>query len=218
MGQAVQQDGTGQKAVSRQERRRSDTRGRLLRAALEVMARKGPDTTTIQEITDAADVGFGSFYNHFKSKEDIQTAVMDQLMEHFGDIIDGRVADIADPAEAMAAAIRLAFRQLAAEPTWADFLLRQFHDLMSLERGLGRRLSRDLARGAAGGRFILPDGDASIIAVCGAAAALLAAQRAGRLGDSAPERAAAAILHLAGVPAEEAAAIAARPLPTDLTT
>lgn len=215
MGRAVQPEIADKKGASRQERRRSDTRGRLLRAALAVMARKGPDTTTIQEITDAADVGFGSFYNHFKSKEDIQAAVMDQLMERFGDIVDGRVADIADPAEAMAAAIRLGFRQLAAEPDWADFLLRQFHDLVSLQRGLGRRLSRDLAQGAAAGRFSMPDGEASIIAVCGAAAALLAAQRAGRLGDDAPERAAAAILHLAGIPAAEAAAIANRPLPTD---
>ena len=66
-----------QTAPGRGARRRLETRARLVRAARDLMARKGVGATSIQEITDAADVGFGSFYNHFDSKETIAAAVMD---------------------------------------------------------------------------------------------------------------------------------------------
>ena len=48
---------------------REKTNKRLVNAALSVMAEKGLDAATINDITEAADVGFGSFYNHFSSKE-----------------------------------------------------------------------------------------------------------------------------------------------------
>jgi AcrR family transcriptional regulator len=52
----------------RHARRREHTRARLLRAARTLFARQGIDKTRINEITEEADVGFGSFYNHFESK------------------------------------------------------------------------------------------------------------------------------------------------------
>jgi Bacterial regulatory proteins, tetR family len=59
---------------SRSTRQKQKTRDRLIRAAMSVMAAKGADAATINDITEAADVGFGSFYNHFDSKEDILEA------------------------------------------------------------------------------------------------------------------------------------------------
>ena len=50
----------------RGERRKRETRSRLLEAALRLMAEKGMEGVAINEITEAADVGFGSFYNHFE--------------------------------------------------------------------------------------------------------------------------------------------------------
>jgi hypothetical protein len=58
----------------RQARRRERTRARLVEAAKTLFARQGVDNTRINEITDEADVGFGSFYNHFESKEAIVDA------------------------------------------------------------------------------------------------------------------------------------------------
>src|ERR1700741_5273233 len=69
-------------------RRKRETRVRLLEAALRLMARKGMEGVAINEITEAADVGFGSFYNHFESKDAIYRAVMDAVFEHFGDALD----------------------------------------------------------------------------------------------------------------------------------
>jgi len=72
---------------SRGERRRQETRAKLIRAAHELMGEKGIGATTIQEITDTADVGFGSFYNHFESKQAIVQAA-DQALHV--ERLDGR--------------------------------------------------------------------------------------------------------------------------------
>src|SRR5688500_309837 len=69
-------------------RRKRETRQRLLEAALRLMAKKGMEGVAINEITEAADVGFGSFYNHFESKEAIYGTVMEWVFEDFADALD----------------------------------------------------------------------------------------------------------------------------------
>ena len=76
------------RALGRGERRRQETRAKLVRAAHQLMAEKGINATTIQEITDTADVGFGSFYNHFESKQAIVQAIIDETIESYGDALD----------------------------------------------------------------------------------------------------------------------------------
>jgi AcrR family transcriptional regulator len=55
----------------RRERRGAETRERLFRAALKLFAEKGFAETTVEDITNAADVGKGTFFNYFPSKEHI---------------------------------------------------------------------------------------------------------------------------------------------------
>lgn len=56
----------------------------------------------LNEITEAADVGFGSFYNHFTSKEAMHDQLLDQLFEEFADVLDRVTSGITDPAEVLA--------------------------------------------------------------------------------------------------------------------
>jgi AcrR family transcriptional regulator len=58
----------------RRERRTAETRERLFRAALDLFARKGFSETTVGDITNAADVGKGTFFNYFPSKDHILLA------------------------------------------------------------------------------------------------------------------------------------------------
>jgi AcrR family transcriptional regulator len=58
----------------RRERRTAETRERLFRAALDLFARKGFTETTVEDITEAADVGKGTFFNYFPSKDHILLA------------------------------------------------------------------------------------------------------------------------------------------------
>ncbi|MBV9416400.1 MAG: TetR/AcrR family transcriptional regulator, partial [Solirubrobacterales bacterium] len=91
---------------NRQARRREATRAKLVEAAAGLFARQGVDTTRIQEITDEADVGFGSFYNHFPSKEALIEALLADTVAVQGAEIDALAAHLDDPAEIISAAHR----------------------------------------------------------------------------------------------------------------
>ncbi len=54
---------------SRRERRRTETRDRLFRAAMALLAERDFDSVTVEAITEAADVGKGTFFNYFANKE-----------------------------------------------------------------------------------------------------------------------------------------------------
>jgi AcrR family transcriptional regulator len=57
--------------VGRRERRRTEIRERLFRAALRLFAERGFLDTTVEDITEAADVGKGTFFNYFPTKEHV---------------------------------------------------------------------------------------------------------------------------------------------------
>jgi len=59
---------------NRRSRRSAELRERLFRSALELFARKGFAETTVEDITNAADVGKGTFFNYFPSKDHILIA------------------------------------------------------------------------------------------------------------------------------------------------
>lgn len=60
--------------ASRRQRRSAETREKLFRAALDLFANKGFLETTVEDITEAADVGKGTFFNYFPSKDHILLA------------------------------------------------------------------------------------------------------------------------------------------------
>jgi AcrR family transcriptional regulator len=61
----------------RRARRSAATRESLFRAALDLFAVKGFAATTVEDITEAADVGKGTFFNYFPSKEHLLVAFSD---------------------------------------------------------------------------------------------------------------------------------------------
>jgi AcrR family transcriptional regulator len=63
-----------QASSSRRERRSAQIRERLFRSALALFSEKGFAETTVEDITNAADVGKGTFFNYFPSKEHILLA------------------------------------------------------------------------------------------------------------------------------------------------
>lgn len=58
----------------RRTRRSVELRERLFRAALDLFGKKGFAETTVEDITNAADVGKGTFFNYFPSKDHILLA------------------------------------------------------------------------------------------------------------------------------------------------
>ena len=74
--------------VSRRERRSAELRERLFRAALALFASKGYAETTVEDITEAADVGKGTFFNYFPSKEHILMAFGEMQLAKLESVIN----------------------------------------------------------------------------------------------------------------------------------
>src|SRR4029453_9390396 len=85
-------------AANRLDRRKARTRAALVAAARELLAPRDPAEVSIQEITDTADVGFGSFYNHFESKADLFDSALEDVLEEHGALFDALTPDMEYPA------------------------------------------------------------------------------------------------------------------------
>lgn len=67
------------KTLSRKEREREFRRQEILSAALELVAQKGIEHTTLDEIAEASEFGKGTLYNYFQNKEDIYSAILESI-------------------------------------------------------------------------------------------------------------------------------------------
>jgi AcrR family transcriptional regulator len=201
--------------AGRQERRRARTRSALIAAAQGFLAEDRTNVSVL-EITQAADVGLGSFYNHFESKEQLFQAAVDQVLEEHGELMDLVTAGVEDPAEVFARAFRLTGRLFRQLPGASQVLLHHGTELILADRGLGPRAKRDIIAAQKAGRFTIRDPELALVAAGGAVLAL------GHLLHSQPDRDAGAstdeltadLLRMFGLSATEAAKICARPLPS----
>jgi AcrR family transcriptional regulator len=73
--------------INRSQKRAFRTRKKLKEAALDVFSEKSVDAATVEEITEKADVGKGTLYQHFEDKEEIVITLIDEAVEHLIKII-----------------------------------------------------------------------------------------------------------------------------------
>src|ERR1700745_1348074 len=72
----------------RRQRRSAEIRERLFGAALKLFAQKGFVETTVEDITNVADVGKGTFFNHFPSKDHILLAFGEMQLAKLQDAVN----------------------------------------------------------------------------------------------------------------------------------
>jgi len=199
--------------TDRRARRKAETREKLLEAARGVFARQGIETTRINEITDAANVGFGSFYNHFDSKDAIVAAVVEETARDVGAAIDVATVHLEDPAEIVAVSHRVLVGLATADPElgWLLVRLELTHGVVS--RGLGAYAARDLDLGRTHGRFAIDDVPLTLASTGGALLGAMRALLAGHPPEGTAERHAAVVLRILGLDVDEADEIASRPMP-----
>jgi AcrR family transcriptional regulator len=201
-------------AANRAERRKARTRASLVRAAQGFIA-DGRMNVPILEITQAADVGMGSFYNHFETKEELFDAAVEDALDSFGALLDQLTASIEDPAHVFAQSFRLTGRLHRRRPDLSRVLLHNGLALAGSDKGLAPRARRDIEAGVQSGRF--PDCDPELVMTVVAGAALclgqLLHQHPERDDAQAADQVAEMLLRMLGVPAEEAHDICSSPLP-----
>ena len=199
---------------TRTHRRKAQTRAALVRAAQSFLA-QGQTNTPVLEITQAADVGIGSFYNHFESKDQLFEAAVEHVMDLLGAVLDELTTDVDDPAVAFATSFRLTGRFHRREPQLSKVILHTALDILGAQKGLAPRVRRDIQAGVESGRFTMTDVDVAVACAVGAATFLgqLIQAEPDRDDAEATDQATEALLRMLGVSASEARAICRSPLP-----
>ena len=95
---------------TRQDRRRARTRAELLAAAKRLLASKGFHGTKIADIAAAADVGTGTFYLHFPTKDALFSDLVRETALRAREEIDRAKSAVSDPRAQARAATETFFR------------------------------------------------------------------------------------------------------------
>jgi NADH dehydrogenase len=105
---------------SRRERKKEETRQRLLEAGWRLFRDQGYDDTTVAEIAEAADVAKGTLFNYFPTKE----SLLDQIGLWRIDTLGDRLLEMQDAPESALGRIRLMMRAMTHEFTTDPSLAR----------------------------------------------------------------------------------------------
>ena len=197
---------------TRGTRRRARTRQKLTEAASVLIAEKGVAGLRIQEITERADVALGSFYNHFKTKEELVEAVVTDTIDVRARGIVATMSSIEDPAEAVAFAIRRVIGIAYEDPELAWLFVNLDRADALFETIVLTAALAVLETGVARSRLQTPDTHIALTVMVGGALAIVRGILDGRYGAGAEVVFAESTLRSFGLSRDEAHAIATLPL------
>jgi AcrR family transcriptional regulator len=131
------------KNLSRRDRKAAETRIRLFRCALQLFADRGFPNVTVEDITEAADVGKGTFFNYFASK--------DHVLGVMAEIQIGKVREALAQAESGKESVRSILhnllQRLAAEPGRSPDLARALVTSLLASKDVRELVDAHMAQG-----------------------------------------------------------------------
>lgn len=127
----------------RRQRRAAETRLKLFRCALQLFAERGFSGVTVEDITEAADVGKGTFFNYFESK--------DHVLGVMAEIQLGKVAEAlalaADGKQEIQSVLHRLFLRAAEEPGRSPDLARALISSFLASEGVRILIARNMQEG-----------------------------------------------------------------------
>jgi len=190
--------------LSRTARRQAQTRADLIKAAREIIAEGGVEALRVSDVTQRADVAFGTFYNQFKTKDDIVEAVVAETIVGLAQSVE-ESPEFGDPAEALVASTRAVVRIAYDDPPLARLLVKLEQAESRFERIIRPQAGALLERGLAEERFVIDDLETTLTMSIAAAFEVIRGILDGRLGDRADFVCAEMLLRMAGVTPKRAA-------------
>ena len=184
--------------------RRARTRAELMQAARRLYVSRSFDSVTVDDVVNTAEVAKGTFYVHFDSLDDLQSALADELTREFDELLQPRRLSLDDPVERIAAGCGAFINQALHDPAWGALIVRGATAMPDVARVARGRLSEDIRRAAAAGRL---DGVLPAIAVefvLGITVRAMQSAAEGRLKPKQAPLIVAGILRAIGVSAAEA--------------
>lgn len=101
---------------------RAKTRVMIIRAAIPVFAKYGPDSPVIDQFASAAGISRGTFYNYFTTTRELLQATMELLADNLITNIFSAVEGEVNPVVRFAIAARLYYRQARLDPLLGRFM------------------------------------------------------------------------------------------------
>lgn len=197
----------------RHQERKERTRKALLRATRQLVLERGHQKTSIKNITDQADVGLGTFYNYFATKQHAFEAVLEEIRESFQSRLDAVRAPLKDPATVVAVSTGYALREAIENQEWHLFLARAgLPEDQILMQSATQRLD-DLQWGTQSGRFRIDDVAFTANLIDGMLRHVVTEVQTGRLGHTAVMDTMRTLMRMFGLPDVVAQALAQSPLP-----
>jgi AcrR family transcriptional regulator len=201
------------KRLSRAQRTREATRAKLIDAAGAVMADKGVEGTTIADITEAADVATGSFYNHFTSKTEIAEIIFKQHADELARVNAEIFARESDPATAIVYIQKIFLTKAVADPVWGWFVVHATTDLPQMSDVFAGEAAAHLRHGVDAGRLKPANVDAAVRIILVTLTAGMRDLLEGRAPPDWADKLIHSLLQMLGMPSDEAKKLAGKRLP-----
>lgn len=201
------------KSEGRVARRQKRNQNALIAAAREIMMEKGVDAATMLEIAERADVGAGTVYNYFRSKDELAIAVLEDLMHELALRIEKVTNTFEDSAQVYAFGIRTVLDTATGDVRWAQMLNRSEVIADAMFRKMGPFAIRDLRLASQAGRFEVANAELvwrlTTHTLIGASLAITR----GDLPEISKQQIIAKLLCMTGIGINAAVELAARPRP-----
>jgi AcrR family transcriptional regulator len=136
-------DNVNPPAAGRRQRHAAETRRRLFRCALRLFAERGFPSVTVEEITEAADVGKGTFFNYFESKEHV-LGVMAEIQ--LGKVREA-ISAVERGKQTIHSVLHRLVRRLVEEPGRSPSLARAFISSFLASEGVRTIIALNLREG-----------------------------------------------------------------------
>jgi AcrR family transcriptional regulator len=200
-------------AENRTDRRKRRNRQALIEAGYTVMASKGIDAATMVEIAERADVGAGTVYNYFESKDELAMCVMEQVMDRLAQRIEAVTNEFSDPGQVYAFGIRNVMKAATTDQRWRWLLRRSEVIADAMYRIMGPYAIRDIRNAVAAGRYRVEDAELAWRQATHAIVGFSLAVCDRKVGPAKIDEAVVNLLGMVGVSRDEAWEIAKRPCP-----
>ncbi len=187
-------------------------RARLVECALAVFAEKGVGASVIQDVIATAEVSQGTFYNYFRTNDELLAAVAQEMSNELLESIEGAVSRYDDPAARIAHGVRLYLYRARDFPLFARFVMSAAFHLVSPNNLIYEYLPPHLEAGFASGRFVKIPVEVALDLVSGFALAAIVRLTSGEVAEDYPQQVVLTLLRALGLDEEDARGVAFAPL------
>ena len=197
----------------RESEKRNQTKRSLLESARDLVAERGSDRISIQEITTRADVATGTYYNYFETKRDIFVAVALHLRSQMQEDLEPVRNKIKDPAMRVTITLRYYFDQAFNHNEWREFVSNtELSGDITLHQPEDEAL-KDIEEGIKGGRFRVDDPSFTQSLILGMVKHVIEQIESRKADKSCVNYAIRSVLQMLGLPELVSQALTQTPLP-----